>query len=73
MADISKNCEDLKIKAKGWQKPLQPGESGLCNLGESIMLTKEREENRDLGEKPHCQRPLESHKISCLETNDAPR
>ena len=53
-------------------KNLQPGECSLCDLGESIMLTKGREENRVLSEKPHCQRPLESHKISCLETNDAP-
>lgn len=44
-----------------------------CNLGESVMPTKGREENWVLSEKPHCQRPVERHQISCLETNAAPR
>lgn len=55
---------------QGTAKNLQPGE---CDLGESVMLLKGGEENRVLSEKPWCQRPLESHKVSCLETNDAPR
>lgn len=72
MSDIpKKNCEDLKIKAKGPQKNLQPGEWSLCYVGESVMLTKGREKTRVLSKKPHCQRRLERHKISCLQTDDA--
>lgn len=73
LTDIpKKNCVDLKIKAKGQQNNLQPGEWSLCNLGESIKLTKGREKTRVLSEKPHCQRHLERHKISCLQTDDGP-
>lgn len=60
----------MKIEGKDVKKPATRRVE--CNLGESVILREGREENRVLSEKSHCQRPLERHQISCLETNAAP-